>query len=132
MEGLKVLLAEDNIVNQKIAGFIFARLGVVFDIASNGQEAFEMYQQQQYDLILMDMQMPVMDGLEATRKIRLFEKASAHPHKTFIVALTANDISEKKQDCIESGMNDFMEKPFQEDVLRELFSRTYKISFGLR
>lgn len=125
MEGLKVLLAEDNIVNQKIAGFMFARLGVVFDIASNGQEAFEMYQQKRYDLIFMDMQMPVMDGLEATRKIRSFEEALDHSHKSFIVALTANDISEKKQDCIEAGMNDFMEKPFQEGILRELFSRSF-------
>ena len=73
----------------------------------------------------MDMQMPVMDGLEATRKIRSFEEALDHSHKSFIVALTANDISEKKQDCIEAGMNDFMEKPFQEGILRELFSRSF-------
>ena len=122
-EEIKVLLAEDNTINQRIAIFTFGRLGITCDIASNGQEAFELYQQKQYDLILMDMQMPVMDGLEATRKIRFFENESGRSHRAFIVALTANDIAEKKVSCIEAGMDDFMEKPFQEHLLRDLFVR---------
>lgn len=124
-QDLKILLAEDNAINQRIAVITFRQLGVNCDVVSNGKEAFEMAQQKQYDLILMDMQMPVMDGLQATRLIRAFEKESASDHRAFIVALTANEISEKKDDCIEAGMDDFMEKPMQEHLLKELFAREY-------
>lgn len=122
---LKILLADDNTINQRIAVMTFRQLGVTCDVVSNGKEAFEMMQQKQYDLIFMDMQMPVMDGLQATRLIRAFEKESDTNHRAFIVALTANEISEKKDDCIEAGMDDFMEKPMQEHLLKALFSRTY-------
>ena len=120
---LKILLAEDNKINQRLAVLIFKKLGVTCDIASNGEEAFQLHQQRQYDLILMDMQMPVLDGLEATRKIRAFEKEAENNHHAFIVALTANEVSEKKEVCIEAGMDDFMEKPLRENLLLKLFSR---------
>ena len=123
---LKILLAEDNRINQRIAAMTFNQMGVNCDIASNGEEACKMAQQKQYDLILMDMQMPVMDGLEATRVIRAFEKESDISHRAFIVALTANEISDKKDDCVLAGMDDFMEKPMQESILRELFSRSFE------
>jgi len=126
-QNLKILLAEDNKINQRLASFTFKQLGFICDIASNGQEALEMHQQNLYDLVLMDMEMPVMNGLEATRQIRAFEKASGQQHRVFIVALTANDISDKKNDCLEAGMDDFMEKPMQNNRLLELFNRSYKV-----
>jgi len=104
----------------------FRQLGILIDIASNGQEALEMYRQKCYDLILMDMQMPVMDGLESTRQIRAFEKETDPGHRVYIVALTANIISDKKEDCIQAGMDDFIEKPFQEKMLRDLFSKIFQ------
>jgi CheY-like chemotaxis protein len=122
---LKILLAEDNRINQRVAVFTFKRLGVTCDIASDGQEAFDMHRQNGYDLILMDMQMPVMDGLEATRKIRTFENETNPGHRVYIVALTANMISDKKDECIQAGMDDFMEKPFNEEALRVLFSKSF-------
>jgi two-component system, sensor histidine kinase len=121
---LKILLAEDSKLNQQIAVLTFRQMGISIDIASNGLEAFDKYQQNYYDLILMDMQMPVMDGLEATRQIRAFENDSNTTHRVYIVALTANQISEIKQECILAGMDDFMEKPFQEAMLRVLFSKS--------
>lgn len=122
---LKILLAEDNIINQRIVALKFKYMGVQCDIASNGQEAVSMYQEKLYDLILMDMQMPVMDGIEATSQIRAFEKGIESKHRAFIVALTANDISDIKETCIEAGMDNFLEKPLQDNLLLELFSRSY-------
>lgn len=122
---LKILLAEDNIINQRITALKFKYMGIECDIASNGQEAVEMYKQKLYDLILMDMQMPVMDGIEATCQIRAFEKEKESTHRAFIVALTANDVSDKKETCIETGMDNFLEKPLQENLLLELLSRSY-------
>lgn len=84
-----------------------------------------MYRNKKYDLILMDMQMPVMDGLEATRQIRAFEKETNSDNRVYIVALTANNISEKKDDCLLAGMDDFMEKPFQEQKLHALFFKSF-------
>ncbi len=124
LKELNILLAEDNRINQRIAIITFRQTGVSIDIASNGQEAVDMCRQKHYDLILMDMQMPVMDGLEATRQIRSFEKETKSAHCVFIVALSANSISERKEECIRAGMDDFMEKPFQVSVLRDLFSKS--------
>ena len=123
---LKILLAEDNKMNQRLAELTFRQMGLKYDVAINGKEAFEKHQQNNYDLILMDMQMPVMDGLESTRLIRTFEKGFDGQHRAFIVALTANEISENMGFCIEAGMDDFMEKPFQANKLRQLISRSFK------
>lgn len=122
---LKILVAEDNRINQRIAILTFKQLGVSVDIASNGLEASEMYRKKQYDLILMDMQMPEMDGLEATLEIRSFEQESNLPHRAVIVALTGSEPTEKRNVCLESGMNDYMEKPIQEKLLRSLIAKFF-------
>lgn len=122
---LKILLAEDNRINQRIAVLTFKQLGVSIDIASNGLEALEKFRKKQYDLILMDMQMPEMNGLEATREIRTFEKDTNLPHRAIIVALTGSEPAEKKDICIEAGMNDYMEKPIQERLLRSLIAKFF-------
>jgi CheY-like chemotaxis protein len=126
IEELKILLAEDNRLNQRLAILIFNRMGISIDIASNGQEALEMVHKKKYDLILMDVQMPVMDGLEATERIRAFENESNIAPQTLIVALTATDVIENRNVCIEVGMDDFLEKPIMEPILRELFSRLFE------
>ena len=125
LKELNILLAEDNRMNQRIALLKFGQMGISIDIASNGQQVFDMFRQNSYDLILMDLQMPVMDGLEATRLIRAFEEETNPAKRVYIVALTANAIAERKEECIQAGMNNFMEKPFQERTLRDLFSKTF-------
>lgn len=125
LKELNILLAEDNRINQRIAVLTFLQLGISIDIASNGQEALDMYRGKNYDLILMDMEMPVMDGLESTRQIRTYEKETNLAKRVYIIALTANLISERKEECIQAGMDDFMEKPFQERDLRILFSKSF-------
>lgn len=121
LKELSILLAEDNFINQKIALLTFSKTGISIDVASNGKQAVEMYQQKSYDLILMDLQMPVMDGLEATRQIRNVEKNSTH--RAYIIALTASSLYEKKDECLEAGMDNIMEKPLQEQALQELISK---------
>ena len=123
LKDLKILVAEDNWINQRIATLTFRQLGVSIDIASNGQEAWEKYSENAYDLILMDLQMPVMDGLEAARQIRAYEDETKSIHRVYIVALTANLNPEIKEECAIAGMDDFMEKPFQESDLRTLLSK---------
>ncbi|MDP2890098.1 MAG: response regulator, partial [Bacteroidota bacterium] len=78
------------------------------------------------DLILMDMQMPEMDGLEATSEIRTFEQESKMSHRAIIVALTGSEPTEKRDVCLEAGMNDYMEKPIQEKLLRSLMAKFFK------
>jgi CheY-like chemotaxis protein len=125
LKELKILVAEDNRINQRIAILTFKQLGVSIDIASNGLEALEMYRKIQYDLILMDMQMPEMDGLEATSEIRTFEQESNQPHRAVIVALTGSEPTEKKDVCLQAGMNDYMEKPIQEKLLPGLIAKFF-------
>lgn len=120
---IKILLAEDNQIIQRIAQFTFRQLGVLVDIVSNGREAIEMFSKSNYQLILMDLQMPLVDGLEASRQIRVIEKQLYPDSHTYIVALTANLISERKDDCLLAGMDDFIEKPFDNEKLRALISR---------
>lgn len=111
--GQSVLVAEDNVVNQTVARSMLKKLGMHADTAANGREAIEMMTQRDYALIFMDVQMPEIDGLEATRLIRL-EEADPAP---YIVAMTANARPEDRADCLDAGMNDFVGKPIRlEDV----------------
>lgn len=114
---LKILYAEDNLVNQKVTKFMLQKINAECDIAGNGKQAFEMFKQKEYDLILMDMFMPEVNGLESAKLIRNFEKESKTEKPIYIVAATANAFSEDKQKCLEAGMNDFISKPFKESEL---------------
>jgi CheY-like chemotaxis protein len=121
-EDFKILLAEDNTVNQRLMKLMLSQLKMKVDIASDGKEAFEMYQQKAYDLVFMDVQMPVMDGVESTKLIREFEQASGSSHRATIVALTGSEIDEHKDMCLEIGMDGFIEKPIRIEKLQKFIS----------
>jgi len=122
-EDLKILLAEDNVVNQRLMKLILSKLKIKVDVAANGKEAFEMYQQKAYDLIFMDVQMPVLDGVESTKMIREFEQTSGSLHRVLIVALTGSELAENKDMCLEIGMDGFIEKPIRIETLHKYISR---------
>jgi len=111
----RVLLVEDNLINQEVALDLLREAGLHAELASNGEEAVQRAGREAYDLILMDMQMPVMDGLEATRAIRALPAYAATP----ILAMTANAFGEDRQRCIDAGMNDHISKPVDPNVLFE-------------
>jgi CheY-like chemotaxis protein len=111
---LRILLVEDNPVNQTLALAMLRRLGVAADLAETGREALVNVTRDSYDLVFMDMQMPEMDGIEATRAIR------SHPdcRQPVIVALTANAFASDRTRCVEAGMNGFVAKPYRLEDLR--------------
>jgi signal transduction histidine kinase/DNA-binding response OmpR family regulator len=113
---LRILLAEDNAVNQKLALRLLDQMGYRADVASNGLEALEALQRQAYDLVLMDVQMPEMDGLEASRRISAQWPVEQRPR---IVAMTANAMQGDKELCLEAGMADYVSKPIRVDALVE-------------
>lgn len=122
---LKVLVAEDNRTNQMIAQSMLRRLGCRVDVAGNGQEAIEAVAARPYDIVLMDVQMPEVDGLEATRRIRAREDAvSAIP----IIALTANAMAGDRTICLEAGMDDFVSKPINKQTLIQAINRMLRKS----
>ena len=111
---LRILLAEDNLVNQKLALRLLAQMGYRADLASNGLEALESVARQTYDVVLMDVQMPEMDGLEAARRIT----AQYHrDHRPRIVAMTANAMQGDREMCLEAGMDDYIAKPIRVEAL---------------
>jgi CheY-like chemotaxis protein len=111
---LRILLAEDNLVNQKLALRLLVQMGYRADLASNGVEALECVARQTYDVVLMDVQMPEMDGLEAARRIT----AQYHrDHRPRIVAMTANAMQGDREMCLEAGMDDYIAKPIRVEVL---------------
>lgn len=115
----RVLLVEDNLINQKITRMTLEKEGCHVDLANNGAEGFEKYRQNLYDLVLMDIQMPVMDGLESTKKIRAFERTKNDRH-AFIIALSANALKDDRKKAMNSGMDGFLAKPFKPDELFHL------------
>jgi len=117
---LHILAAEDNLVNQKIIIYMLAKLGYTVDIVQNGREAVSAAGSKKYDIILMDVQMPEMDGLEATRIIR---RNQGDDHKFFIVAMTANAMQGDREECIAAGMDDYISKPISLDDLTNMLEK---------
>jgi PAS domain S-box-containing protein len=117
---LRILLAEDNTVNQKVALRLLERMGYRADVVANGLEVLEALQRQSYDVILMDVQMPEMDGLEASRAIHEGWPAEGHPR---IVAMTANAMQGDREECLAAGMDDYLTKPIQIKALQEALER---------
>ncbi|MBU6141018.1 MAG: response regulator [Proteobacteria bacterium] len=124
---LKVLLCEDNEVNLKVVSTLLKRIGINPDIAENGQEAVNKFLHVEYDVILMDCMMPIMDGFQATRKIREIEKEQNIAKPTLIFALTANVGEDDKKKCLTAGMNDFIPKPVKREMLEDMFKRWEQI-----
>jgi two-component system, sensor histidine kinase and response regulator len=117
---LRILVAEDNIVNQKVAKRMLEKIGCITDVVADGLEAVQALSNAPYNLVLMDCQMPEMDGFEATRQIRLREENGKH---TIIVAMTANALQGDKERCLESGMDDYISKPVRHTDLLEMIRR---------
>ena len=120
-ENLKVLIAEDNKVNQTVATKMLKKLGIEATVVSNGRLAVEQVSRSDFDLVLMDVQMPVMDGIEATSMIR--EQADVQQPK--IIALTANALVEDRERCLAAGMDDFITKPIRLEDLRTAIARNH-------
>ncbi|HEY9704372.1 MAG TPA: response regulator, partial [Allocoleopsis sp.] len=118
---LKILVAEDNVVNQKIAIMTLKRLGYQADLAENGREVIEKLKQDCYDVVLMDVQMPELNGMETCLYIRNNMSKDRQP---YIIAVTANAMEEDRQKCLQVGMNDFLRKPFK---VEELTTALFKV-----
>ena len=115
----RLLLVEDDLLNQEVALIMLGEIGWPIDVAEDGQKALDMAIANDYKLILMDMHMPVMDGIEATLKIRQLPRGRHIP----IIAMTANAFTEDKERCMEAGMNDFVTKPVSPPILYEKIAR---------
>jgi len=113
---LRILLAEDNLVNQKLALRLLSQMGYRADVAANGIEAIDSIERQTYDVVLMDVQMPEMDGLEASRRITQRWPPGQRPR---IVAMTANAMQGDRDECMAAGMDDYVTKPIRVDALVE-------------
>jgi PAS domain S-box-containing protein len=124
---LRILLAEDNAMNQKVALRLLEQLGYRADVASNGREAIEALERQPYDVVLMDVQMPELDGLDATRQIVERWPEETRPH---IVAMTANALPEDREACFAAGMNDYVAKPIRAEELVAALKRAKPLAGG--
>ena len=117
---LRVLVAEDNVVNQKIVLKLLSKLGHSANAVANGLEAIQANQRMEYDVILMDCQMPDMDGYEATAEIRRLE---SRERRIPIIALSANAMAGDREKCLDAGMDDFLTKPIQPKLLAETLQK---------
>jgi CheY-like chemotaxis protein len=122
---LKILLAEDNVVNQKVALAMLGKMGHHVTLANNGLEALEEWRRDDFELILMDVQMPEMNGLEATAQIRQEEAPGDHVP---IVAMTASAMGEERERCLAAGMDNFISKPINFKVIEQMITATFSPS----
>ena len=121
----RVLLVEDNFVNQRVAVYMLIKLGARVDVAKHGREAIDMLGKSGYDLVLMDCQMPEMDGFEATRVIR-DRTSTVLDHEILVIAMTANAFPEDRVRALACGMNDFLAKPVDRSVLASMLDKWMK------
>ena len=119
----KVLLAEDNPVNQKVAVLMLEKMGLRVDVASDGREALDAIKQRKYDLVLMDCQMPEMDGYQATIEIRKLENEG---ERIPVIAMTANALEGDREKCLQVGMDDYIPKPVRKDNLEAVIKKWLK------
>jgi CheY-like chemotaxis protein len=115
----KILLAEDNIVNQKVTMTYLSQLGCQADLAENGEQVLELMRSKDYDIILMDCQMPLLDGYDTTQAIRRIESNAQISRHVVIIAMTANAFTEDRDRCLAIGMDDFLSKPIRRQQLKE-------------
>ena len=127
VKGAHLLLVEDNELNQEVASELLRDAGFIVDVAANGQEAVDLVRANGYDLVLMDMQMPVMDGLAATRIIRTLPDRATLP----VVAMTANAMEQDRQACLAAGMNDHVAKPIDPQLLFQTLAHWIRLRPGL-
>ena len=120
---LKILVIEDNLINQKLASTLFRRVGHHVDVAINGLLGVELFKEKNQDLVLMDIQMPVMTGLEAAQAIRNFEREIVTDNPTVIIAVTTFNHYSDRENCLQSGMNDHISKPYKPSDILSLISR---------
>ncbi|MGG6242071.1 response regulator [Nodosilinea sp. AN01ver1] len=119
-QALRILLAEDHLVNQKLALLMLQRLGYRADVVGNGLEVLEALQRQPYDVVLLDVQMPEMDGLEAARRIHQTYAPQTRPH---LIAMTANAMQGDREKCLSAGMHDYISKPIRLEALAQVLSQ---------
>lgn len=119
---LSILLVEDNELNQRLMKIGLNRYNYKVTIAVNGLEGVQIFKAHKFDLILMDIMMPIMDGFEATREIREFEKNNLNLGHIPIIAFTANTINNDREKCIKGGMDDILEKPFDINKFRKILT----------
>lgn len=117
----KILLVEDNLISQKMMFYTFKAQGVIADMAADGFEAVAMVAKGDYDVILMDIMMPGIDGYQATANIR--EGEQGRGRRAFIIGLTGNVYDSERQKCLNAGMDDYMSKPFDIEILKDILSR---------
>ncbi|NOR54655.1 MAG: response regulator [Sulfurovum sp.] len=120
--GIHALIADDNLINRKLINIILQKVGLKVTLTSNGQEVFDAYKKGSYDIIFMDIQMPIMDGVQATHKILEYEREEKLPHVP-IVALTANVAEGNKERFMGEGMDDYATKPLEIETLKSIISR---------
>jgi len=116
MSELRILVAEDNVITQKVVSRMLEKLSYTADMVCDGQKAVEAARQGRYDIIFMDMMMPVMDGTEASQIIRSEESPG---HRACIIALTANAMDSDRTKCLNAGMDDYISKPFVLETFRQ-------------
>ena len=121
----KILVAEDNPINQKVIRIILERMGANYEFAMDGSEAFSKFETGAYSLVLMDCQMPKLDGLQASKQIRELEGRTLQ-ERCPIVAMTANAMKGDRENCISAGMDDFLSKPFKSQDLVQVVSKWIK------
>ena len=119
MSPLKILVVDDDVLNRRLMKVLLTHEGYQVDVAANGLEAFDAIKFQKFDIVFMDLRMPEMDGLEASRRIREWEKGGQH---TFIVGLTASYLPEEGPKMFEAGIDNYISKPFQMDHIKRMLA----------